>query len=81
MYVFILSSYEINVISTFYFINYKTRYNIQIKLKSSFLYKLMQIYIPELGFSSRDFGSKYHNLYSMVAIDKFDCSITVSKAH
>jgi hypothetical protein len=21
-------------------------------------------YIPELGFSSRDFGSKYHNLYS-----------------
>jgi hypothetical protein len=46
-------------------------------------------YIPKLGFSSRDFGSKYHNLYSttpvlynlfselpsMVAIDKFDCSI------
>ena len=27
-------------------------------------YKLMRIYIPELGFSSRDFGSKYHNLYS-----------------
>jgi hypothetical protein len=27
-------------------------------------YKLMQIYIPELGFSSQDFGSKYHNLYS-----------------
>jgi hypothetical protein len=27
-------------------------------------YKLMWIYIPELGFSSRDFGSKYHNLYS-----------------
>jgi hypothetical protein len=21
-------------------------------------------YIPEIGFSSRDFGSKYHNLYS-----------------
>ena len=21
-------------------------------------------YIPELGFSSRDFGSKYHNIYS-----------------
>ena len=44
-------------------------------------------YIPELGFSSRDLLSKYHNLYSttlsyaiyfqnslhMVAIDKFDC--------
>jgi hypothetical protein len=44
-------------------------------------------YIPELVFSSRDFGSKYHNLYSttpclmrpfselpsMVDIDKFDC--------
>jgi hypothetical protein len=44
------------------------------------------IVLPELGFSSRDFGSKYHNLYSttpclmrpfselpsMVAIDKFD---------
>ena len=44
--------------------------------------------IPEVGgFLSRDFGSKYHNLYiktpclirpfsefpSMVAIDKFDC--------
>ena len=42
-------------------------------------------YIPELGFSSRDFGSKYHNLDSttvlcdlftelpsMVAIDKFN---------
>ena len=27
-------------------------------------YKLMRIYIPELGFSSQDFGSKYHNLYS-----------------
>ena len=29
-------------------------------------YKLMRIYIPELGFSSRDFGRKYHNLYSTI---------------
>jgi hypothetical protein len=28
--------------------------------------RFRQLCIPELGFSSRDFGSKYHNLYSTV---------------